>query len=510
MDRFRQRLQANAIPQLDPPPGFESNGLWFRDPDGLLVEIRVAEKSSPDQKSVVSNAIPAPGRAWRAQPLTRTSRQAAAPRARAVLHRRCRARHPVLSRHARAAAVRPLRRRDRFHARRPRQRPSHDRLRPVQRTGLHHSAGTSAPSTTSGLARCRWPTRDSRRLGPRPARARLQLLPLRARPVGKLVRVFVATSITFPPRQLDWASGGDHAPEGRVLHLGTERRRPGLRTFNYEQAGSDHGRRRRSVTSATDVVIVPAPVRSASRSPSNSATAASAASSSSATTASATARAPRPPTCARASICAAGASPTHCGRLADPARLPAERRLRHAHERPAARPVRECLQRPARAQRPLLRGGAMGPAIHARGGAARATPRPSPACASRSTPSCAASSRRRTASSATMREDLRPGRRGTRAQRLPGRRRRRAQHGARRDRRGHDGRRRGVCAISASSSARPISPRGTCTARPSCTGWSTQTCPPLLGPMDQHGLWFFMATKLAGQRRPGDASIRSS
>ena len=28
-----------------------SNGLWFRDPDGTLVEIRVAEKSSPNSKA---------------------------------------------------------------------------------------------------------------------------------------------------------------------------------------------------------------------------------------------------------------------------------------------------------------------------------------------------------------------------------------------------------------------------------------------------------------------------
>jgi catechol 2,3-dioxygenase len=39
------------IDRLDPPKGFESNGLWFRDPDGTLIEIRVAEKSSPNEKS---------------------------------------------------------------------------------------------------------------------------------------------------------------------------------------------------------------------------------------------------------------------------------------------------------------------------------------------------------------------------------------------------------------------------------------------------------------------------
>ena len=33
------------------PRASSSNGLWFRDPDGTLIEIRVAEKSSPNQKA---------------------------------------------------------------------------------------------------------------------------------------------------------------------------------------------------------------------------------------------------------------------------------------------------------------------------------------------------------------------------------------------------------------------------------------------------------------------------
>lgn len=53
MVRFRERLDRLNIDRLDPPPGLESNGLWFRDPDGTLVEIRVAERTSPDTKSPV-------------------------------------------------------------------------------------------------------------------------------------------------------------------------------------------------------------------------------------------------------------------------------------------------------------------------------------------------------------------------------------------------------------------------------------------------------------------------
>jgi catechol 2,3-dioxygenase-like lactoylglutathione lyase family enzyme len=51
LPRFRERLEALRIPRIDPPPGAESNGLWFRDPDGTPIEIRVAEKCSPDEKS---------------------------------------------------------------------------------------------------------------------------------------------------------------------------------------------------------------------------------------------------------------------------------------------------------------------------------------------------------------------------------------------------------------------------------------------------------------------------
>ena len=60
-ERLRARLQTNGVPQIDPPAGFESNGIWFRDPDGQLIEIRVAEKSSPNAKATVDNPSPPPG-----------------------------------------------------------------------------------------------------------------------------------------------------------------------------------------------------------------------------------------------------------------------------------------------------------------------------------------------------------------------------------------------------------------------------------------------------------------
>ncbi len=55
IEPLRDRLRQNGVPQIDPPAGFETNGVWFRDPDGMLVEMRVADKSSPDEKAVQSN-----------------------------------------------------------------------------------------------------------------------------------------------------------------------------------------------------------------------------------------------------------------------------------------------------------------------------------------------------------------------------------------------------------------------------------------------------------------------
>jgi catechol 2,3-dioxygenase-like lactoylglutathione lyase family enzyme len=48
--RFKLHLEASGIELLPPPKGFESNGLWFRDHDGSLIEIVVASKTSPDFK----------------------------------------------------------------------------------------------------------------------------------------------------------------------------------------------------------------------------------------------------------------------------------------------------------------------------------------------------------------------------------------------------------------------------------------------------------------------------
>jgi len=47
---LQQLTEENGVALLDPPKNFESNGFWFRDPAGLLIEIKVAAKTSPDHK----------------------------------------------------------------------------------------------------------------------------------------------------------------------------------------------------------------------------------------------------------------------------------------------------------------------------------------------------------------------------------------------------------------------------------------------------------------------------
>ena len=61
IDHFSRRLQEMGIKRLDPPPGIESNGLWFRDHNGVLLEIKVAAKSSPEEKTHFGHKEVGPG-----------------------------------------------------------------------------------------------------------------------------------------------------------------------------------------------------------------------------------------------------------------------------------------------------------------------------------------------------------------------------------------------------------------------------------------------------------------
>ncbi|MFQ8433098.1 VOC family protein [Amaricoccus sp. W119] len=47
---MRRRIEEQGVRLLDAPRGVESNGFWFFDPFGVLVEVKVAEKTSPNEK----------------------------------------------------------------------------------------------------------------------------------------------------------------------------------------------------------------------------------------------------------------------------------------------------------------------------------------------------------------------------------------------------------------------------------------------------------------------------
>jgi catechol 2,3-dioxygenase-like lactoylglutathione lyase family enzyme len=59
LPRLKARIEAAGVKLIDPPPGFESNGFWFRNPENVLIEVKVAPKVSPAGKSD-STWTPAP------------------------------------------------------------------------------------------------------------------------------------------------------------------------------------------------------------------------------------------------------------------------------------------------------------------------------------------------------------------------------------------------------------------------------------------------------------------
>lgn len=61
--RLRTRIEGQGIALIDPPPGFESNGFWFRNHEGILIEVKVGPKVSPDRKADSQWITAGPGQA---------------------------------------------------------------------------------------------------------------------------------------------------------------------------------------------------------------------------------------------------------------------------------------------------------------------------------------------------------------------------------------------------------------------------------------------------------------
>ncbi|EEB82391.1 VOC family protein [Roseobacter sp. GAI101] len=56
---IKKRIEEAGVKLMDAPRGWDSNGSWFRDPFGVLIEVKVAEKSSPDEKmDFVTGSVP--------------------------------------------------------------------------------------------------------------------------------------------------------------------------------------------------------------------------------------------------------------------------------------------------------------------------------------------------------------------------------------------------------------------------------------------------------------------
>jgi catechol 2,3-dioxygenase-like lactoylglutathione lyase family enzyme len=51
LPRLKARVEGAGVKLVDPLPGFESNAFWFRNPEGVLIEVKVAPKVSPDKKA---------------------------------------------------------------------------------------------------------------------------------------------------------------------------------------------------------------------------------------------------------------------------------------------------------------------------------------------------------------------------------------------------------------------------------------------------------------------------
>ena len=192
LPRLKARIEGNGVKLIDPPPGFESNGFWFRNHENVLIEIKVGPKVSPDQKSE-SQWTSAPagtaGAAIRANwPPVRPRRLSHV----LDLYPRRRRLNGILLAQSGPKAVRPRRRPGRLYARHPRQRSSSAGAGEILRARL--------PPLLMGrrqLERYRtWRDAHGRQrldqgLGARPPRARLQLFPLCARSVGQLLGIFL-------------------------------------------------------------------------------------------------------------------------------------------------------------------------------------------------------------------------------------------------------------------------------------------------------------------------------
>ena len=202
---------ALGIERLDPPTGFESNGLWCRDPDGTLVEIRVAEKSSPNAKAGFEMPSSPAGVAGAPEPQPCPLRAAAAPRPRAAVQQRRRRGRSASTRRFWGFACRTARATaspscTASTAATITSSPSPSRTARACTT----AAGTWPPSTRSASAPCRWRTRVLSVAGASAATCWAPTIFTMCRiPWGSFSEY--SSDIDYIPCDQDWQPG-DHPP----------------------------------------------------------------------------------------------------------------------------------------------------------------------------------------------------------------------------------------------------------------------------------------------------------
>ena len=221
LPRFRERLDALRIERIDPPPGVESNG-------HLVPRSRTARRSrsaSPRNPRRTRSRRPRTSPARPASPARRACSTKPFVRPRRMAHML------VFTRDIPAtikfySEVLGLRLSDRsgdmiafmhgIHG------SDHHMIAFVKADGpgLHHLSWDVPSINQIGLGAMQMADKGlRRRLGPRPPRARLELFPLRARPLGQLRRIFLGHRLHPGRSRLE-----ERRPSARgfVLRLGSD------------------------------------------------------------------------------------------------------------------------------------------------------------------------------------------------------------------------------------------------------------------------------------------------
>jgi hypothetical protein len=220
-DAIAARIERLGVPRCSPHPLGDDSGLWVLHPEGFRGAGGGGRQDRAGRgQRARRRAAPARGHRRLAQPRAHPEGASAAALAHPDVQRQGGRGRALLRGGAGPARDRPLGRPHRLHARRARQRP------PPDRHGAFERPGPAPPELGRGQHRRGRPRhgadvrrRPRARLGRGAPCAGLQLLPLRARPVGQLLGVLLRHGLRA--RRLRLAHRRPPA-RGLVLRLGPE------------------------------------------------------------------------------------------------------------------------------------------------------------------------------------------------------------------------------------------------------------------------------------------------